>query len=44
MHGLQELLVTDNGTVFISHEFQWFMKNNGFVMLRQLLIIRPLMA
>lgn len=31
MHGLPEVLaiVTDNGTVFMSHEFQQFMKNNG---------------
>ena len=28
-HGLPEVLVTDNGTSFISVEFQEFMKNNG---------------
>ena len=28
-HGLPEMLVTDNGTVFTSMEFQQFMKRNG---------------
>ena len=29
VHGLPEAIVTDNGTVFTSSEFQDFMKGNG---------------
>ena len=28
-HGLPEIIVSDNGTCFVSHEFQKFMKLNG---------------
>ena len=29
VHGLPEVVVTDNGTVFTSREFEEFMKFNG---------------